>query len=255
MMLVIPAIDLRDGRCVRLVRGDFERETIYDDDPLSVARHWVSLGARLIHVVDLDGARSGSPVHLALIERIVAAGVRIELGGGLRRLEDLRVALAAGVTRVIIGTAAVENDLILRQAVREFGPESVVLGVDARNGRVAIHGWASVGDVSAQEIIGKALDAGITRVIYTDIERDGTLTSPNFAAVSEVAATGVKVIASGGVSSTNDLRRLSTIPGVEAAIVGKALYEGTLRIEGPADWWVSTTGDGSNAEENDGSQK
>ncbi len=254
-MLVIPAIDLRDGRCVRLVRGDFDRETIYDDDPVNVARHWVSLGATLIHVVDLDGARSGSPVQLNLVERIVATGANLELGGGLRRLADLRAAIKAGVKRVIIGTAAVENDLILRQAVREFGPESVVLGVDARNGRVAIRGWASLEKVAASEIIAKALDAGVTRVIYTDIERDGTLTSPNFAAVSEVAALGIKVIASGGVSTLSDLRRLSTIPGVEAAIVGKALYEGSVRIVRPADWWVSADHDRQSAEENDDSQK
>lgn len=254
-MQVIPAIDLRDGRCVRLVRGDFERETVYDDDPVRVARHWVELGAGLLHVVDLDGARTGSPVHLELIGRVAAVGAQVELGGGLRRLDDLKAAVAAGVSRVIIGTAAVENDLILRQAVREFGAESVVLGVDARNGRVAIHGWSSVGEVSAREVIAQALDAGVTRVIYTDIERDGTLTSPNFAAVADVAASGARVIASGGVASANDLRRLSTIPGVEAAIVGKALYEGRVRIENPADWWIPSAGAGSNPEENDGSQK
>ncbi len=254
-MQVIPAIDLRDGRCVRLVRGDFDRETVYSDDPVEVASHWMRLGAPLIHVVDLDGARNGSPTQLGLVRRIVDVGVQVELGGGLRRLEDLRVAIQSGVARVIIGTAAVENDLILRQAVREFGADSVVLGLDARNGRVAVDGWATVKDVAATDLVKRALDAGIERVVYTDIERDGTLTSPNFAAVADVASQGIKVIASGGVSSTADLNHLSTIPGVEAAIVGKALYERAIEIENPADWWVSTSGGGANAEENDGSQE
>lgn len=254
-MLVIPAIDLRAGRCVRLVRGKFDRETVYSDDPVTVAEHFASIGASWIHVVDLDGARKGSPSQLDLVERIAQSGAQVELGGGLRRLGDLKAALNAGVQRVIIGTAAVENDLILRQAVREFGAESIVLGLDARNGKVAIRGWSRVENVLAGEIISKALDAGVRRVIYTDIERDGTLTSPNFLAVSDVAALGIQVIASGGVSRVADLRRLSTIPGVEAAIVGKALYEGTIQIERPADWWVSPTEEDPNAEENDGSQK
>ena len=254
-MQVIPAIDLRGGRCVRLVRGDFDRETVYSDDPVEVAGHWMRLGAPLIHVVDLDGARNGSPTQLDLVRRIVALGVRVELGGGLRRLEDLRAAILSGVARVIIGTAAVENDLILRQAVREFGAGSVVLGLDARNGRVAVDGWATVKNVAAADLVKRSLDAGVERVVYTDIERDGTLTSPNFAAVAEVASLGIKVIASGGVSSTADLNHLSTIPGVEAAIVGKALYESAIEFDKPADWWVSTSENGSNVEENDGSQE
>ncbi len=254
-MLVIPAIDLRGGRCVRLVRGDFDSETIYDDDPANVARHWVSLGASWIHVVDLDGARAGNPEQLDLVARIAAIGGKIELGGGLRRLEDLRGAISAGVQRVIIGTAAVENDLILRQAVREFGSDAVVIGVDAKGGRVAIRGWTSVEAMSAETIIGKALDAGVRRVIYTDIERDGTLTSPNFEAITSVAAMGIAVIASGGVSSVADLRKLASIPGVEAAIVGKALYEQSVRIERSTDWWIDAGDRGPTVEENDGNQE
>ncbi|MGA7669864.1 MAG: 1-(5-phosphoribosyl)-5-[(5-phosphoribosylamino)methylideneamino]imidazole-4-carboxamide isomerase [Nitrolancea sp.] len=254
-MHVIPAIDLRAGRCVRLVRGDFDRETVYGDDPVTVARHWMNLGAPLIHVVDLDGARNGSPSQLDLVRKIARLGARIELGGGLRRLEDLRAAIQSGVSRVIIGTAAVENDLILRQAVREFGADSVVLGLDARDGRVAVDGWVTVKDVAAADLVRRAQDAGVERVIYTDIERDGTLTAPNFGAVESVAAQGIQVIASGGVSSAADLNRLSTIPGVEGAIVGKALYEGAISIGSPADWWVSTSGSRRNVEENDGSQE
>ena len=254
-MLVIPAIDLRGGRCVRLVRGDFDRETVYDDDPVMVARHWMNLGAPLIHVVDLDAARTGSPAQLDLVGKIATLGVQIELGGGLRRLEDLRAAIQIGVSRVIIGTAAVENDLILRQAVRQFGADAVVLGLDARDGRVAVNGWATVKDVEASDLVRRAQDAGVERVIYTDIERDGTLTSPNFAAVASVAAQGIRVIASGGVSRLSDLSRLSTIPGVEGAIVGKALYEGAISIGRPADWWVSAVEDGTSVGENDGSQE
>src|SRR5690348_9223361 len=136
-MLIIPAIDLREGRCVRLVRGDFARETSYGNDPVRVARHWVELGAPWIHVVDLDGARDGAPVQLDLVRQIAEIGANVELGGGLRSLDDFRAAFLAGARRVVIGTVAVENDLILRQAVREFGPEAIVLGVDARDGLVA----------------------------------------------------------------------------------------------------------------------
>jgi phosphoribosylformimino-5-aminoimidazole carboxamide ribotide isomerase len=254
-MLVIPAIDLRDGRCVRLIRGDFNSETVYHGDPVNVARHWTSLGAPLIHIVDLDGARQGFPVQLDLVQQMVSVGARIELGWGLRRLSDLKAAMDAGVERLIIGTAAVENDLILRQAVSEFGQDSVILGVDARNGRAAVRGWLRTENVAATEVIERAIGAGVRRVVYTDIDRDGTLTAPNFDAVAAVAALGATVIASGGVSGVEDLRRLSAIPGVEAAIVGKALYEGAVRFEHPDDWWISRVDDGLNAEEHDGSQK
>ena len=237
-MLIIPAIDLREGRCVRLVRGDFARETNYGNDPVRVARHWAELGARWIHVVDLDGARAGAPVQLDLVRQIAEIGANVELGGGLRSLDDFRAAFLAGARRVVIGTVAVENDLILRQAVREFGPEAVVLGVDARDGLVATHGWSRGGRVEARALIERARTSGVTRAIYTDIDRDGTLTSPNVATIAAMSRLGLSLIASGGVASLSDLRQIAAIPGVEAAIVGKALYEGTVAVETAADWQV-----------------
>lgn len=237
-MLIIPAIDLRGGRCVRLVQGDFARETAYDDDPVRVARRWADLGARWIHVVDLDGARAGKPMQLDLVRAIAEVGVPIELGGGLRSLADLDAAFAAGVSRAVLGTAAVERPSLMGEAVAQFGPERVVLGVDARGGRVAVRGWAETSDLAAEDVIAQARDAGVPRVIYTDIERDGTLTAPNFAAIAAIACVGLPVIASGGVARREHLERLAAIAGVEAAIVGQALYTGALTIGSAEDWWV-----------------
>ncbi|MDI3339577.1 MAG: 1-(5-phosphoribosyl)-5-[(5-phosphoribosylamino)methylideneamino]imidazole-4-carboxamide isomerase [Sphaerobacter sp.] len=237
-MLIIPAIDLRGGRCVRLVQGDFARETAYDDDPVRVARRWAELGARWIHLVDLDGARAGAPQQLDLVRAIAAVGVPVELGGGLRRLADLDAAFAAGIARAVLGTAAVERPALMAEAVERFGAERIVLGVDARGGRVAVRGWEQLSEVPAEQVIGQARASGVARVIYTDIERDGTLTAPNFAAIAQMAGLGLSLIASGGVARREDLERLATIDGVEAAIVGQALYTGAVIIRSPEDWWV-----------------
>jgi phosphoribosylformimino-5-aminoimidazole carboxamide ribotide isomerase len=237
-MLVIPAIDLRGRRCVRLVQGDFAQETVYDEDPAQVARHWASLGAQWLHIVDLDGARAGRPMQLDLVARIVSAGVLVELGGGLRSLHDVRSALDRGVSRVVLGTAAIENPRLLEDVTQEFGDRRVVLGVDARDGMIAVRGWERTSTIAVAEVIDHARQIGIRRVIYTDIERDGTLSSPNLDAIQVVARTGIQVIASGGVVNRAHLVRLSEIAGVEAVIVGRALYDGTLTIHAPEDWWV-----------------
>ena len=237
-MLIIPAIDLRGGRCVRLTQGDFDRETAYSDDPVAVARRWAASGAPWLHVVDLDGARLGEPAQLDLVGRIVATGTPVELGGGLRTLDHLAVALAAGVTRAVIGTAAIEEPNLLGEAVARFGAERVVLGVDARDGMAATHGWAHDSSEPADVVIRRAATAGVARVIYTDIAWDGTLASPNYTAIEAVAALGLPVIASGGVARYEHLMRLAAIPGVEAAIVGKALYAGALAPEQLAGWRV-----------------
>ncbi len=243
-MLIIPAIDLLQGRCVRLFQGDFAQETIYDDDPVRVAQRWARLGARWLHIVDLDGARLGQPAQLALVAGIAAAGVPVELGGGLRTLDDMEAAFEAGVARVVLGTVAIEDPALLDVAVRRFGSERVVLGVDARNGMVAVRGWEQTSTVAATDVITRAREGGVQRVIYTDIERDGTLSSPNYDATAEIAATGIRVIASGGVATRANLERLAEIAGVEAAIVGRALYAGTLRIDGPDEWYVEPAKDG-----------
>ncbi len=241
-MLVIPAIDLDAGRCVRLVQGDFDRQTVYGDDPVEIARRWADLGARWLHVVDLDGARAGRPAQLDLVERIARVGVPVQLGGGLRSLEHVREALERGATRVVLGTAAVEAPDLLRAAIVAYGAERVVLGVDARDGLVATRGWRQTTTVRALDVVSEALRVGVERVVFTDIARDGTLSSPNYAALEEVVRTGARVIASGGVASRAHLERLAGIDGVEAAIVGRALYDGTLSISGPDGWWMAATG-------------
>jgi phosphoribosylformimino-5-aminoimidazole carboxamide ribotide isomerase len=237
-MLVIPAIDLREGRCVRLFQGKFDQETSYSDDPGEVGQRWIDAGARRLHVVDLDGARSGEPCQLEIVKRICQLGVPVQLGGGLRQMDHVRAAIEAGVDRVILGTAAIESPELMRQSVDEFGSERVVLGVDARDGYVALRGWEELSGIPAIEIIEDALQNGIERVIYTDIERDGTLTSPNLDETARVAAIGPAVIASGGVARWEDLRHLSRIRNVEAAIVGRALYDGTITISSPSGWML-----------------
>ena len=237
-MLVIPAIDLREGRCVRLFQGKFDQETSYSDDPGEVGRRWIDSGARRLHVVDLDGARAGEPAQLEIVKQICDLGIPVQLGGGLRRIEHVRSALEAGVDRVILGTAAIESPELMRESVEEFGSDRVVLGVDARGGYVALHGWEELSGVPAIEIIEDALNNGIERVVYTDIDRDGTLTSPNLEETARVAAIGPAIIASGGVARWDDLWHLSRIRNVEAAIVGRALYDGTIHISSTSQWWL-----------------
>jgi phosphoribosylformimino-5-aminoimidazole carboxamide ribotide isomerase len=228
---IIPAIDLRGGRPVRLYQGDYARETVYGDDPVAVARAWAAGGASRLHVVDLDGARAGTPAHLAILAAIAAAlTIPVEFGGGIRTRAGAEAALAAGAERVIVGTAAIENPALARELAAALGPR-LVLGVDARDGLVATRGWLSGSGVAATELVAEAAGWGVQRVIFTDIGRDGTLTEPNYASLAAViAASAVPVIASGGVAQVEHLRRLRAL-GAEGAIVGKALYDGAFRLE------------------------
>jgi phosphoribosylformimino-5-aminoimidazole carboxamide ribotide isomerase len=229
-MQLIPAIDLKDGRCVRLYQGDFDQTTVYGDDPVAMARRWADLGATRLHVVDLDGARSGRPTNTDAVLGIVRAlKIPVQLGGGLRREEDINAALALGVERVILGTAAVaQADLVARMAAR-FG-DQIIVGVDARNGMVATDGWTSTADVRATDLVRHMAELGVRRIIYTDISRDGTMTEPNFAAMAElIQLNGPAIIASGGIAATSHLLRLAEI-GVEGAIVGKAIYTGAIDL-------------------------
>ncbi len=229
-MELIPAIDLKDGRCVRLFQGDFAQTTVYSDDPVATACRWVEQGATRLHVVDLDGARTGRPTNIDAVLSIVrAVDVPVQLGGGLRREEDVGAALSLGVERVILGTAAVEQaDLVARLGAR-FG-DRLIVGVDARDGRVATAGWTATADVRAVDLVRHMADLGIQRVIYTDISRDGTLTEPNFEALAELIwPGGPAVIASGGIAKVEHLTRLAAL-GAEGAIVGKALYDGKIDL-------------------------
>ena len=229
-MLIIPAIDLKDGRCVRLRQGDMAAETIYSDDVTEVARKWQQSGAALIHVVDLNGAVDGEPKNLPHIQSIIrSVTASIQVGGGIRTLDTVRQYLNAGVSRVVLGTAALTNQTFLEEACREF-PHRVLLGLDAKDGRVAVKGWTSVSEVKAIDLLLELSDCSIGAVIYTDIARDGMLNGPNLSALQEIVeCSPFPVIASGGITSLEDLRAVQSLgTQIEGAIVGKALYDGKL---------------------------
>jgi phosphoribosylformimino-5-aminoimidazole carboxamide ribotide isomerase len=238
-MIVFPAIDLRQGRCVRLRQGRAEDETVYDDDPAAVARRWVAQGAEWLHVVNLDGAfgqaasQRSRPINLQRLEEIHAAVPQtpIQFGGGVRSLSDMQIALGLGAARVILGTVAVQNPDLVAEAIGRFGAERIVIGIDARDGQVATHGWLETSEVTAIAL-GRAMRArGVRRAVYTDIARDGMLTGVNVEATAHLAReTGLAVIASGGVASLEDLRRLEARGNIEGVIIGQALYTGTLSL-------------------------
>jgi phosphoribosylformimino-5-aminoimidazole carboxamide ribotide isomerase len=226
-MLIIPAIDLQNGRCVRLLKGDFAQETIYGEDPALMARHWRDSGAELLHVVDLDGARQGRPVQLELV-RAIAAEVPVQLGGGLRTADDVQAAGEAGVQRVVLGTAALDPSFI-RGLAAEYG-ERLVVALDTRDGKVAVRGWTEASQWELVDLARALLEAGVQRFLHTDVERDGALTSPNFESLQELVALGAPVIASGGVATLDHIDRLRQA-GAEAAIVGRALYERAFDLQ------------------------
>lgn len=225
-----PAIDLRGGKCVRLLQGDYERETVFNADPVAVARDFVAAGARRLHVVDLDGAKAGGPVQAALVRRMVEeAGVPCQLGGGVRSRETAAAYLAAGVERVVLGSAAVERPELLESLAREF-PGRIVLGLDARDGRVAVRGWLETSGLTAVEIARRHAGLPLAGVVYTDIEKDGMLAGPNLEALTEmIAATRLPVVASGGVATAADIGRVAAT-GAAGCIVGKALYAGAVTM-------------------------
>ena len=231
-MLLIPAIDLKDGRCVRLRQGRMEDETIFSDDPVQMAGRWVSAGARRLHLVDLNGAFAGVPVNGAAIRAIAAAypDLPIQVGGGIRDEATIAAYLEAGVSYCIIGTQAVKEPAFVARACRAF-PGHVIVGLDAREGRVAIKGWAEMTEHRVEELAGRFEDDGVTAIVYTDIGRDGMMTGPNVAATRALAeAIRIPVIASGGITNLDDIRALCAVAasGIEAAITGRAIYEGTL---------------------------
>ncbi len=230
-MEVIPAIDLRDGKCVRLFQGDYAKETVYAEDPTEVARRWLDCGATRLHVVDLDGAKAGVPANLDVAGKIAAtSGAPVQLGGGIRTLEIAVQALSMGISRVMIGTAAINDPDFVGFLCRDHGPESVVVTVDARDGWVAVDGWTSDTRVAATELVDGMQSVGVANFLYTDISRDGTLTEPNYTAVEEmVRRTDGELIAAGGISSIDHLLSLAEI-GASGAVVGTALYTGGIDL-------------------------
>jgi phosphoribosylformimino-5-aminoimidazole carboxamide ribotide isomerase len=235
MFTILPAIDLKGGRCVRLRQGRADEETVYGEDPVAMARQWRDLGARWLHVVDLDGAFRGEPVHTALVGEIArAAGIPVELGGGLRTTEQVRLTLDAGASRAVIGTRALAEPEALEALAREFGPRLAV-GIDARDGLVQVRGWVEGSSVRAVDLAAEASRRGVRTIIYTDIATDGMLTGPNLPAVADVCdAVSCEVIASGGVHREEDVDGLLGLrrDNLAGVIVGKALYEGTVTLPG-----------------------
>jgi len=229
-MEIIPAIDLRGGKCVRLLQGDYSRETVFSDDPPAMAKHWESLGAPRLHVVDLDGAREGEPRNLEVVRAICAAvSIPVELGGGMRDTAIAQQALEVGVDRVIVGTAALDPEAAAA-FVAELG-ERVVAGIDARDGMVAVHGWLDTTAVRAVDLARKVVALGFRWIVFTDIQRDGTLGGTNIPALHEmVTAVSASVIASGGITTVEDLRAARNA-GAAGAIVGRALYTGDLDLK------------------------
>ena len=230
-MEVIPAIDLKGGKCVRLYQGDYSQETVFSEEPTEMALHWQSLGARRLHIVDLDGAAKGKIWHAPLIAEIARiVRIPIQMGGGLRRLEAIEKALELGVARTILGTAAIDDQALIKEACRRFG-NRIIVSIDARDGYVATHGWQESTTVTAIELVEMMASFGVERFIYTDISRDGTLTEPNYDSVHELSGkTSLPISIAGGISSLEHLTRLAKL-GVEGAIVGRALYTGDIDLK------------------------
>lgn len=231
-MIVIPAIDLKEGKCVRLLQGRMEDATVYSDNPEDTAKRWVAEGAELLHIVDLDGAFTGGMKNISAIEAIrKAIRIPIEVGGGIRDIERIDQLLSLGVNRIILGTVAVEKPELVKEACKKY-PDKILVGIDAKNGFVATKGWVEVTQVKAKELALKMQGYGSAGIIYTDISKDGMLSGPNIEATCEmVESLNIPVIASGGISSIDDIKRLSGIKGLWGAITGKAIYSGALNLK------------------------
>ncbi len=228
-MEVIPAVDIRGGRCVQLYQGDYDRETVFSDSPVDMAVHWAQMGASRLHVVDLDAARSGKQENLPLVRQIAATvSVPVQAGGGIRGLKTARAAVDAGVERVVIGTAVIEDPEMLGTVCADLGPDRVVVSLDARDGYVATRGWTETSGRPVTDVVAEVMATGVGRIVYTDIARDGTLTEPNFAAIEALArSVDVSIVAAGGISSIDHLATLDRM-GVEGAIIGTAAYTGDV---------------------------
>ncbi len=231
-MEIIPAIDLRGGKCVRLLQGDYDRETVFGDDPVEMAKHWEAEGASRLHVVDLDGAREGEPRNLDTVAAIVTSvKIPVELGGGMRTVQSAKWALRIGVDRVIVGTAAL-NHQIAEEMAEGLGAEKIAAGIDARGGQVAVRGWLETTQIKAVDLAKELVRIGYRHIVYTDISSDGMLKGPNLPAMREMveAVPEAQVVASGGVTTTDDIKALKEA-GVTGAIIGMALYTGKLTVK------------------------
>ena len=232
-MLLIPAIDLKDGKCVRLRQGEMSQVTRYSDDPVGMAEQWQNIGARYLHIVDLDGAVEGTPKHLPQIEAIAKKlTIPIQVGGGIRNAATVQAYRAIGVDRVVVGTAALQDSKFLASIAQQF-PQKILVGIDVKQGLVAVHGWTTVSTLTPRQVFEAIKELPLGGIVYTDISRDGMLNGPNISALREAAETSpVPVIASGGVTALDDIRAIQEIgDNVSGVIIGKALYEGALDLK------------------------
>jgi phosphoribosylformimino-5-aminoimidazole carboxamide ribotide isomerase len=232
-MIIFPAIDLRGGRCVRLRQGKADAETVYAEDPVAAARRWIDLGATWLHVVDLDAAMGAPAGNRAAVQAIIAAAdVPVQLGGGLRSREAIEAALVLGASRVVIGTAAIDNPELVSQAIARYGAARIAVGIDSRDGRVSVRGWQETTEVEALALALRMKKLGVTRIICTDVARDGMMNGPNLGLLLGLAAqTGLAVIASGGIATLADIQAVAAIAGVEGIITGQALYSGAFTLQ------------------------
>lgn len=233
-MLIIPAIDLREGQCVRLIQGDPRQATVFSDDPVETAKQWENMGAPMLHLVDLDGAFVGAPQNLEVVHQIAqAVSIPLQLGGGIRSMEMVQQVIDAGVERVILGTAAIAEPYLVQEACKQYG-ERIAVGIDSKDGLVAVEGWEATVEKTFLELAEEVKEWGVTRIIFTDTRRDGTMKGPNLESIRLMAEkTDLQVVAAGGVSNMDDLLALKELEpiGLEGVIVGKALYMGTVDLE------------------------
>lgn len=234
-MNIYPAVDIKGGKCVRLIQGDFDKETVYLENPVEAAKMWQDQGAKWIHVVDLDGAKSGTPSNVDVIKNIrKALSANIQVGGGIRNMSTVENYLNLGVNRVIFGSSAITNPSLVKETIDRFGADKVAVGIDVRQNQVAIEGWTKSSGIAIEKVLGQLKDMGVKTIIYTDISRDGMMKGPNFTGIEKVLSFGdFSVIASGGISSMQDLKQLALYEnkGLEGAIIGKALYSGALDLK------------------------
>lgn len=230
-MVIYPAIDMKDQSCVRLTQGSYEKMTIYEKDPVKVARRWENKGAEILHLVDLDGAKNGNRINQAVVKEIIRnISIPVQLGGGIRNTEGVKTFLDLGVSQVIIGTQALKDPSWIKEMIYKYG-NRIIVSIDALNGFIATNGWQSISDVKAIDFIKKMKSYGLSRIVYTDIEKDGMLIGPNFLIYEELAEkVSIEVIASGGITTLDDIKRLKSMK-IYGAIIGKALYDGKLDLE------------------------
>ncbi len=229
-MEIIPAVDIKDGKCVRLTQGDYNQEKIYNDSPIAAAKYWVQKGAKRLHLVDLNGAKDGKTVNFSYLKEIAEnIDIPLQLGGGIRSYKDMKNYFEIGINRLIVSTIALENEKLLKKAIDEFGAEKIVVSLDLKDGKIAIKGWLESSEKSPEEFLDKLIKIGIKNIIFTDISSDGMLAGPNMDMIKKLNREEIELIAAGGISSEKDLKELDKV-GVKGAVVGKALYEGELSL-------------------------